>query len=221
MYCKYCGKPISDNAKFCGICGKEQETTNCVPSVQENKLAITAKRAVIFMVISLITELVIIILTFTDLFTVKIGNSYMSYSYGVNVFEFFDNAHMFAVLADGNNDIEQIAGGLIAFGIILLTCTCICVIYYTIYIHYLYQHNPDLRYVSRLGRELYKTYSLVPAIIYIVVSSVGMIVFSLSLGMIGSVSPNASLIIIYILTAVQFVFNFQLNGRGRGFINIR
>ena len=24
MYCKYCGKPLSDGARFCGFCGKDQ-----------------------------------------------------------------------------------------------------------------------------------------------------------------------------------------------------
>lgn len=26
MYCKYCGKPLSDGARFCGFCGKNQDT---------------------------------------------------------------------------------------------------------------------------------------------------------------------------------------------------
>lgn len=26
MYCKFCGKPLADSARFCGVCGKEQET---------------------------------------------------------------------------------------------------------------------------------------------------------------------------------------------------
>ena len=29
MYCKYCGKPLSDGARFCGFCGKDQ-TDRCI-----------------------------------------------------------------------------------------------------------------------------------------------------------------------------------------------
>lgn len=213
MYCQYCGKPISDDAKFCGICGKEQikkQIGTCYPHppVQENKPSITNTRAVIFTVISLITELVIIILTFTDLFTVKIGNSYMSYSYDVNVFDFFDNAHMISVFAHGNSDTEEIAGGLVGFGVILLICMGICIIYYLYNLStYPFFNSSNNKYLTQYGGWLYSNYSLVPSSIYIFVSSFGLIVFSANLGEIGSVSPNASLIIIYILTAVQLVIN--------------
>lgn len=49
MYCKYCGKPLSDGARFCGFCGKDQESSETENSITKTEVRVTNRnlRAII------------------------------------------------------------------------------------------------------------------------------------------------------------------------------
>ncbi len=223
MYCRYCGKPlVDDNAPFCGFCGKDQRKISNdaepVPRVENTPSgqATTSQlvnndmntnynmRTMFFTVISLILEVVIIILAFTGLFDVKV-DTYLSNSYDINVFDFFDKSRMISAFGHFGNDSEELVGGFIGLGIIFLIAIGACVIYYIYYLS-TYSLSKNDRFTSRFG-ENYNEYSTVPAGIFAAVSLLGWFIISYNIGDHADISPSVSLVIIYILTVAQFVIN--------------
>ena len=97
MYCKYCGKPLSDGARFCGFCGKDQtekivDNSTVTSSVTVDKQFIPefeVPNAKFFSIIALAMQIGIIALSFTPLLTLSLGNDYIGYSQSFTVFDLF------------------------------------------------------------------------------------------------------------------------------------
>ncbi len=204
MYCKFCGKPLKDNARFCGLCGKEQE----IPldrSSQDEDFRKSRTRAEIYTVISLIIEVAIIVLSFTKIFRIEMGiaamsQSLMPLSIEINLFDFFNIADVLSDLNSsilsgfGNSIIDStIIDVLCGLGIILMSVIGVCIIYFL--------------YVNRYGGPLYKKYSIIPAMTFGAVSIVAMIIFSVNMENSGKVLPSTTLNVIFILIGIQFALN--------------
>lgn len=196
MYCKFCGKPLRDNSRFCGLCGKEQEIP-LYRSSQDEDFRKSKTKAEIYTVISLIIEVTIIVLSFTKVFRIEMGNGAISQSLTpqgieINLFDFFDIADILSVFDNSIID-STIIDVLCGLGIILMSVIGVCIIYFL--------------YVNRYVGLLYKKYSIIPAMTFGVVSIVAIIIFSVNMKKVGRVLPSPSLNTIFILIGIQFALN--------------
>lgn len=202
MYCKFCGKPLNDNARFCGLCGKEQEIP--LDRSQDEDFRKSRVKAEIYTVISLITEVAIIVLSFTKIFRIEMGNAAISQGIEINLFDFFAIADILSGLSSSilsgfdNSAISGFSSSmnvfLYSFGTIMLFVVGVSIIYFI----YVVNKNKEL---------LYKKYSIIPAAIFGAVSIVTIIIFSANMEKFGKVLPSPSLNAIFILIGIQFALN--------------
>lgn len=208
MYCIYCGEKCPDMAKFCPSCGKEQiktggddenppkEKQHTISSSNVNIKPIACAASII----SLVVEAIIIFLTFTDIFKINIGNEYYSSSIEIGLFDLFDAGNSIPRITQ---NMDNAASGLAFYAVSCLICVAVCIIYF-FYNLLSYSLSDDRRCIW--GKN-YAHYSSVPAIIFIVLSLIGILIFSSMADGYVKTAPNASLIGIYILTGIQFVIN--------------
>lgn len=144
MYCKYCGKPLSDGARFCGFCGKDQtekivDNSTVTSSVTVDKQYIPefeVPNAKFFSIIALAMQIGIIALSFTPLLTLSLGNDYIGYSKSFTVFDLFKKSdileHVGYLLQSeySRNAIDSINGVAIFIGILICALIAWCVIYF-------------------------------------------------------------------------------------------
>lgn len=207
MYCKYCGKPLSDGARFCGFCGKEQ-TDKGVQEESYSKYRINISKQFIGAVCSIIINCAILLLCLTDLFTltVNIINIYSgSTTFGVlDLFKESDLLTAFSYLNLGNI-IQETSNLLYMWGL----CICIVVLIYIVYLlDYVYSGWENAKGSSSImSCKNYKAFSIVPFCFLTAVLVIGMYISSSGLESIGYVSPSISSIAIFILGAIQFVIN--------------
>lgn len=234
-FCKFCGKPISDDARFCGQCGKEQDNPN--KPVQSSSPVLTQTREIssnaasgektaivadpqagIFNFLAICINVVLIILTFTDLFTINIGSSYYSKSIEISMFSFFDGSDLISTLSISSSEIEDFQAVLILGGVTFLLASLICICYFLFYIsRFSFFHsnlNSDYSNYYRFSMEVRK-YNTLATFIFIIVSIITLIIISCSIpeGMSNyiSVSPSPTLITIYIMTGIQLIINHLFN----------
>ncbi len=208
MYCKYCQKLLPDGAKFCGFCGKDQTTVN------ENNVEKSDPRAGMFNFLSICINVVLIILTFTGLFTVNIGSSYYSKSIEISMASFFDGSDFISAYNMGFSEMEEMQAILILAGSVILIAIIICICYYIFYIsRFSFLHseqNSNYKNYCRFTVQVRK-YNTLAMFIFIIVTSWELFIMSCALpeGMSDyvSVSPSPTLITIYILTGIQWIMN--------------
>lgn len=233
MFCIYCGKQCPNIAKFCPSCGKEQlksedgkitleenqhkiddnkgnEIQNDYPKFKYNKdnqlsasniLSSNLKPiACAASIISLVIEAIIIFLTFTDIFKINIGNGYYFSSIEIGLFDLFDAGNNIPRITQS---MDSAASGLAFYAVSCLICVAVCIIYF-FYNLLSYSFTDDRRCIW--GKN-YAHYSSVPAIIFIVLSLIGILIFSSMADGYIKATPTTSLIGIYILTGIQFVTN--------------
>ena len=205
MFCKYCGKPLSDGARFCGFCGKDQEsiidnsgaTKTAAQSTNRNLRAILCTLITLFL-----NSLIVIFALFTDLFNIKFGNDFFSTDFKIGIFDLFDNAKTINSISMNSDSLKQVSSSMITFGVILLIALALFVIYYLYYI-FTYSFTKQDQFVSIFGKN-YNNFSIIPACVFIMVTVIGM--YNI-VGEYGSITPTATLISIYVFCGIQFIIN--------------
>ncbi len=208
MYCKYCQKLLPDGAKFCGFCGKDQTNVN---EKNEEK---SDPRAGVFNFLSICINIVLIILTFTGLFTVNIGSSYFSKSIDISMASFFDGSDFISAYNMGFSEMEEMQAVLILGGVVILSAIIICICYFLFHIsRFSFLHselNPNYIDYCRFTMRVRK-YNTLAMFIFIFVTIIILIIMACAIpeGMSNyvSVSPSPTLITIYILTGIQWIMN--------------
>ena len=219
MYCKYCGKELSEGGRFCAYCGKNQDECNT-----ENKITSESNynrtdsipefevpNAKFFSIISLVIEVGIIALSFTPMVSMSVGNDYIGYSQSYNVFDLFKKSDIFdhiAILLNSEynrNSRDSIYGLNIFFGVILCVLIAWCILYF------LYNIST---YTIKSGKNnkihfgfVYSVYSSVPSVVLSIGIIILNIVYSSWFGSYVSVSFSPTSIIVCILSVVQFMVN--------------
>lgn len=203
MYCKYCGKPLSDGARFCAFCGRDQsENGNPAPT---STVSNRNPRAIICTIIAIIINPLIVVFSLTDIFKITVGNDYLSSSFSLGILDLFDNAKIIKYFSMGSESLEQVSSSLITFGVILIISLVLLVIYYLYYI-FSYSFTKQDQFVSIFGKN-YNNYSTISELLFIVVTVIGMAVFSNNLGEYGNITPSVTMIMIYVLCGVQLIVN--------------
>lgn len=210
MYCKYCGKPLSDGARFCAFCGKgqtERSTGNMTRLVSYSSII---SKQFIVAISSIIINCAIILLCLTDLFNlnVNIGDLY-SGSTHFGVFDLFQNADMLNTFSYISSDIQQVSALLLLWGLAICIVALMYIIYILDFVYSCWENAKNS--TSFLLCKSYKAFSVIPFCFLFAVLITGMWISSSSLESIGSVTPTVSSIIIYILGAIQFVINRFIN----------
>lgn len=205
MYCKYCGKPLSDGARFCGFCGKDQESSETENSITKTEVRVTNRnlRAIICTLIALTLNLLVFIFAlFTDLFDIRFENDYFSTDYKIGIFDLFDNAKKISLFSLNSDSIQQVSSSMITFGVFLVISLALFVVYYIYYV-FSYSFTKQDQFVSIFGNN-YNNFSIIPACVFILVTVIGM--YNI-VGEYGSIKPTATLISIYVFCGIQFIIN--------------
>lgn len=208
VYCRYCGIPISENAKICGSCNKHQliaEPTQ-EKSSPDKRLPEFDPFVCVVSIFSLVIEAVIIFLTFTDIFKINVGRGYYSLGLEVGIFDLFDAGNTLSGIMSST---EDAADGLIGYAILCLICIAVCIIYF---FYNLFSYSFDNDRYCLWGRN-YSHYSSWPAIIFIGATLLGIFIFASMAGEYGSVAPSPTLIGIYILAGIQLMLNIFYQAR--------
>lgn len=200
MYCKYCGKPIPADAKYCGFCGKMQETKYL--KAMKSNISI---QSLIYTIISFLIQATIIILSFTNVIKISFGDGYLRQIILVNVFDFFDGSNYFNQLGNIIPDLLVLSEYARIAGIMIIVAIGICIIY-LVYVMMLYIPNINMENKCKLGIEHHK-HSVVAPMIYIFVVTIVIIFISQKGGNFITVVPSNKMIAIYILTGIQFAVN--------------
>ncbi len=210
MYCKYCGKPLSDGAKFCGFCGMNQTERNTGNMTRLVSYSSNISKQFIVSISSIIINCAIILLCLTDLFNlnVNIGDLY-SGSTHFGVLDLFENADMLNTFSYISTDVQQVSALLFLWGLSICVVALMYVIYILDFAYSCWENAKSS--TSFLICKSYKTFSVIPFCFLFAVLITGMWISSSSLESIGSVTPTVSSIIIYILGAIQFVINRFIN----------
>lgn len=200
MYCKYCGKPLSDGARFCGFCGKDQEITshNFIKSD-------ISTPSLIYTIVSFLIQAAIIILSFTDVIKISFGEGYLNQSYLLNVFDMFDGSGYFRQLGSLVSDLMVVSDYAFIAGIMIISSIVLCIIYF-LYVLILYIPNVNLKKRCSFGKEHHK-YSIIPSLINMFIVTFIIIFIGWKAGDIISVLPSNKMIAIYILSGVQLAIN--------------
>lgn len=206
MYCKYCGKPLSDGARFCGFCGRDQTDGDINKESNEYSYKINASKQFIGAVCSVIINCAIILLCLTDLFNleVNIGDFY-SGSTQFGIMDLFENADMLNAFSYNNTNIQQVSSLIYTWGLFISAIILVYVIYILDFVYTCWENAKSS--TSIMNCRTYKAFSVIPFCFLIAVLIFGMVIFSSNLKSIGSLSPTISSIAIYILGAIQFVIN--------------
>lgn len=200
MYCKYCGKPLSDGARFCGFCGKNQETNKRKLGESDGSIKNLA-----YSVVSFLLQAAIIILSFTDVIKITFGDVFYKQIFLLNVFDLFDGARYITDLESLVPDLRTLSNYVFTAGIIVIASISACIIYF-IYVIMVYVPNIQMKNKRRFGTEYYK-YSVVSNLIYVLAVSFIIFFISSKAGDIISVMPSNKMIAIYILVGIQFIGN--------------
>ncbi len=200
MYCKYCGKPLSDGARFCGFCGKDQETTNHIHTKGDISI-----QSLIYTIVSFLVQVAIIILSFTDVIKITLGDGYFKQSFLVNVFDMFDSSSYFRQLGGIVPDLMVLSDYALAAGIMIIISIAVCIIYF-LYVLILYIPNVNLKNRCGFGKE-YHRYSVIPSLITSVVVTAIIVFVEVKASGVLTVIPSNKMIAIYILLGVQLVIN--------------
>lgn len=148
MYCKYCGKELSEGGQFCAFCGKDQNQSTAEvlssiykgadkePDAKQSVPEYEVPNAKFFSIVALAMEAGIIALSFTPLVTMSLGNNYVGYSQSFNVFDLFKKSEIlehvgYLLQSEYNRDsVDTIKGVAIFLGVILCALIAWCVIYF-------------------------------------------------------------------------------------------
>lgn len=206
MYCKYCGKPLSDGARFCGFCGKDQSERCINNMLRVVSYSTNISKQFICAISSFIINCAIILLCLTDLFNLKvnIGDLY-SDSTHFGVLDLFENTDMLNAFSYISTDVQQVSELLFLWGLAICVVALMYVIYILDFAYSCWENAKSS--TSFLICKSYKTFSWIPFCFLFAVLIIGMWISFSSLKSIGSVTPTVSSIIIYILGAIQFVIN--------------
>ena len=219
MYCKYCGKPLSDGARFCGFCGKDQtekivDNSTVTSSVTVDKQFIPefeVPNAKFFSIIALAMQIGIIALSFTPLLTLSLGNDDIGYSQSFTVFDLFKKSdileHVGYLLQSeySRNAIDSINGVAIFIGILICALIAWCVIYFLYNLStYTFRSGQSTKVHFGYVYSVYSSASCIALSIGIIIFN---IVFSSWFGHYVDVSISPTSIIIFILSVGQFVLN--------------
>ena len=200
MYCKYCGKPLSDGARFCGFCGKNQDTIK--RKLGESYCSIKNRA---YTVVSFLLQAAIIILSITDVIKISFGDEFFKQILLLNVFDFFDGASYIKDLGSLAPELRTLSNYAFTAGILVIASISACIIYF-IYVIMVYLPNIQMKNKCRFGIECYK-YSVVPNLIYVLAVTFILFFVSSKAGEIISVLPSNKMIAIYILVGIQFIGN--------------
>lgn len=216
MYCKFCGKELSEGARFCGFCGKDQESNGFIPTEKDsdNRKVIPEfeiPNSKLFTILSLLIEAVIIGLSFTPLLSMSLGNDYIGYNQSFNIFDLFKQSNILDYVAYmlknefSRNASDSIKGVCVFLGVVLcaLIVWCIC--------YYLYNITT---YTLKSGQTtkfhfgyVYSVYSSVPPIFLSIGIIILNILFSSWFSNYVDVTISPTSIIICILSIGQFIIN--------------
>lgn len=160
MFCKYCGKPISEGAKYCGHCGENQ-----------NKQTITVAfvpKSVLCLFVSVITEIIVIIASFMDIVNVEISSTLGMLTaqkniISVSVMDIMDSADVIKTLSNLTDTFEEYSGYLYLSAYIVFAGVVLCAIYLAFYLtRYNYSGSKQSDY--NFGKD-YRRYSFIPSLI--------------------------------------------------------
>ena len=128
MYCKYCGKPLSDGARFCGFCGKDQSERCINNMLRVVSYSTNISKQFICAISSFIINCAIILLCLTDLFNLKvnIGDLY-SDSTHFGVLDLFENTDMLNAFSYISTDVQQVSDSLESIGSVTPTVSSIII----------------------------------------------------------------------------------------------
>ena len=184
MYCKYCGKPLSDGARFCGFCGKDQ-----TEKIVDN---------------STVTSSVTVDKQFIPEFEVPNAKLF-------TVFDLFKKSdileHVGYLLQSeySRNAIDSINGVEIFIGILICALIAWCVIYFLYNLStYTFRSGQSTKVHFGYVYSVYSSASCIALSIGIIIFN---IVFSSWFGHYVDVSISPTSIIIFILSVGQFVLN--------------
>ena len=173
MFCKYCGKPVSDDAKFCWKCGGKlnlpeqavapiQEVTPvqaATPAKEETKVEVKPSSTIgknsnvpICLAFSAVLQLGIIILSFFDLCNINVYSKRI----GISVLDVFNSTEIVGYI---NSDATEI---LENYGITFIIAIGAFIIYF------MYTLTMFLDYVSDKEQKI-KYFSIIPDLILICV----------------------------------------------------
>ena len=200
MYCRYCGKQLLDESKYCSFCGKNQETNKRKLGESDGSIKNLA-----YTVVSFLLQAAIIILSFTDVIKITFGDVLFKQIFLLNVFDLFDDASYIKDLGSLVPDLRSLSNYAFTAGILVIASISACIIYF-IYVIMVYVPNIKMKNKCRFGTEYYK-YSVVPNLIYVLAVTFIIFFISSKVGDIISVMPSNKMIAIYILVGIQFVGN--------------
>lgn len=206
MYCKYCGKPLSDGARFCGFCGKDQESSSHI--LTKGDISI---QSLIYTIVSYLTQATIIILSFKDVIKITFGEGYYKQSFLVNIFDMFDSSSYFRQLGGIVPDLMVLSDYAFTAGILIMISISVCIIYF-LYVLILYIPNVNLKNRCVFGKE-YHRYSVIPSFINSVIITTIIVVVGVRAIDVLTVIPSNKMIAIYFLLGFQLVINiaFRFN----------
>ncbi len=204
MYCRYCGKQISDDAKFCEACGKSQFDSNFVNQEKNNNMTPLYSKPFLLSVFSIILNVTALILSFTKIFKINISlfDNIYSNSIQFGIFDLFKCRNLLSSFSYSDELIDELSIYLGLWGLGL----CLVLLVYLIFILE-YLVNTFKKYRNKKQPDLYISFSLIPICLLVIISTIGMCLATAKLYNFGSISPSVTLIAIYIIGVVQLVIN--------------
>lgn len=192
MFCKYCGKSISEDAIFCEKCGKLQndmkesvETNISKRSTDESY----GNNQLLINISSFTIEFSIIVFSFMNLYNIL----FLSKNYQICVFDLFSEKYLMYF------DIRT-ANSMKGFAAFLFLGSIICIVYFV--------YKLLITAFSKKERiNGYVYYSSAAGMLNSIFQSLGLAFLSANLGEYVSVSPSYGIIITYFLVAIQFIIN--------------
>ena len=204
MFCRYCGKQISDDAKFCEACGKPQFDPNFVNQEKNNNMTLLYSKPFLLSVFSIILNVTAVILSFTKIFKINISlfDNIYSNSIQFGIFDLFKCRNLLSSFSYSDELIDELSIYLGLWGLGL----CLVLLGYLIFILE-YLVNTCRKYHNKKQLVLYISFSLIPICLLVIISTIGMCLATAKLNNIGSVSPSVTLVVIYIIGVVQLIIN--------------
>lgn len=203
MFCKYCGKQIHDDAKYCGYCGQGQS--------ESVKASSNNSKAIFCFFISIIAEIMVIFAPFTKLINVEFHYSQSMLketilSVGaIDIIDKVDILNNFPLMPD---ELSSYLDKLSVLTYLIIANVVVCAFYLLIYVAR-YSYNGQNQKASRFGIHFEK-YASAPSIIMAVIVLILIKYGSSSLGALKeyiSIKPATGTIIIIISAIVHIVIN--------------